>query len=108
MNEVCEIMEKYNPALNFFEFGHWLRGKIISKERQKEELVEVIKKTELMVKILGDTLSYVEEEKNLDKAEEENEDYELVDKEVAQLEEEKQSWEVLLSNLQKKLAAIQD
>ena len=44
-----------------------------------------------MVKILRDTLSYVEEEKNLDKAEEENEDYELVDKEVSQLEEEKQS-----------------
>jgi hypothetical protein len=75
------------------KFGHCLREKIVSYERQHSEVADAYEGTRAIVKIIRDTLNHIEEEKklNLTEAEREEEnEYELVDEEVVKLEAEKQ------------------
>jgi hypothetical protein len=104
--EMKEWAKKNCPLMLVMKFGHCLREKIISYERQHSEVADAYEGTRAIVKILRDTLNHIEEEKKLNYTEaerEEENEYELVDEEVVKLEVEKQEWELLLKTLQSKL-----
>jgi hypothetical protein len=80
--------------LKSLKYGNLIREKIISTESKKEELKESIEKIRIVHQVLEKTLEHEKEERKLENAQfqelNEDDDYEFIDKEILELENEKE------------------